>query len=275
MEPPLIPNSLSWARQEHFFPQCARSDIKSVIMRLRASERSVPAGRLRFPGIALLLLALTVTPLSAAERFLSDSQQPDILNLLPPPPVGVEQAADLASVRAVHLATSSNELAQAKTEGNFTVFVFTPAIGEFFSPGKFPTTEAFFKRVRRDSDHIVNFGKDHWKRLRPINADPSLNGGVRDSSFSYPSGHSTRATIYALLLAEIFPDRQDEILAIGRRTGWHRVQMAMHYPSDIFAGRVLAQAVVQQLKLDAEFQHEFAQVKAELTAVVVHTTASK
>lgn len=213
---------------------------------------------------SLLLLVLTVAPLSAAERYLNDAQQPDVLALLPPPPVGVEQAADIASVRAVHNSVSSNELAQAQTEGNFTVFVFTPAIGEFFQPGKFPKTETFFHRVRRDSDHVVNFGKDHWKRLRPLNADPALNRGVRDSSFSYPSGHSTRATIYALLLAEIFPGQKDKILAIGRQTGWHRVQMAMHYPTDIFAGRVLAQAVVRQLKADPEFQHDFAEVKAEL-----------
>ncbi|HEU5124865.1 MAG TPA: phosphatase PAP2 family protein [Verrucomicrobiae bacterium] len=244
-------------------------------MRLKtASQKSVHVFRFQVFGLALLLSALMATPLPAAERYLSDAQQPDILTLLPPPPVGVEQAADLATVRAVHNSTSSNELAQAKTEGNFKVFVFTPAIGDFFQPGKFPKTEAFFKRVRRDSDHIVNLGKDHWKRLRPINADPSLNWGVRDSSFSYPSGHSTRATIYALLLAEIFPDRKDEILAIGRQTGWHRVQMAMHYPSDIFAGRVLAQAVVRKLKNDPEFEHEFAEVKEELTAVA-HTAASK
>ncbi|HEY9509994.1 MAG TPA: phosphatase PAP2 family protein [Verrucomicrobiae bacterium] len=238
------------------------------------SQKPVHGFRFRSLGVALMLSALMVAPLHAAERFLNDAQQPDILALLPPPPVGVEQAADLATVRSVHNSTSSNELAHAKTEGNFTVFVFTPAIGDFFQPGQFPKTEAFFKRVRRDSDHVVNFGKDHWKRLRPINADPSLNRGMRDSSFSYPSGHSTRATIYALLLAEIFPDRKDEILAIGRQTGWHRVQMAMHYPSDIFAGRVLAQAVVRQLKADPEFQHEFAEVKAEL-ATVKQTAVAK
>ncbi|HET7625533.1 MAG TPA: phosphatase PAP2 family protein [Verrucomicrobiae bacterium] len=221
----------------------------------------------RVHGLAVLLMIVFAAPVCVAKKgYLSEKQQPDILALLPPPPVGVEQAADMASVMAVHNAASSNELAGAKMEGNFSVFVFTPAIGDFFQPGKFPKTEAFFKRVRRDSDHIVDFGKEHWKRLRPINANPALNWGVRDSSYSYPSGHSTRATIYALLLAEIFPERKDEILAIGRQTGWHRVEMAVHYPTDIFAGRVLARAVVRQLKTDAKFQRDFAEVKAELTA---------
>jgi acid phosphatase (class A) len=55
-------------------------------------------------------------------------------------------------------------------------------------------------------------------------------------------------------------------MATGRSLGWHRVQMAEHYPTDIYAGRVLAQAIVRELKSNPEFQHDFAEVKTELQA---------
>lgn len=218
--------------------------------------------------LVLLFLCLAITPLhAAADRYLTNGQINVVALLAPPPlPGSAEQAADLASVAAVHQAASTNDLRQALSEANFSVFVFRPAIGDFFRPGKLPKTEAFFKCVRRDSDHLVNLGKAHWKRLRPINADPALNWGLKEKSYSYPSGHSTRGTVYALLLAEIFSGKKNEIMAVGRRIGWHRVQMAVHYPTDIYAGRVLAQAIVRQLKTNPEFRHDFAEVKAELRA---------
>jgi acid phosphatase (class A) len=217
---------------------------------------------------ALWLLFLAVAPLQAApDRYLTNARTEVLALLAPPPRTGSdEQAADLASVTAVHQAATTNDLITGKSEGDFSVFVFTPALGNFFQPGKFPKTEAFFQRVRRDSDHLVNLGKNHRQRLRPINASPSLNWGLQDQSYSYPSGHSTRGTIYALLLAEIFPDRSEGIMATGRSLGWHRVQMAEHYPTDIYAGRVLAQAIVRELKSNPEFQHDFAEVKTELQA---------
>jgi len=48
--------------------------------------------------------------------------------------------------------------------------------------------------------------------------------------------------------------------------GWHRVQIARHYPTDIYAGRVLAQAIVEQLKKNPEFQNHYAAIKAEIEA---------
>ena len=49
-----------------------------------------------------------------------------------------------------------------------------------------------------------------------------------------------------------------------RDLGWHRVWIARHYPTDIYAGRVLAQAIVRELKSSPAFQRDFAQVKSEI-----------
>lgn len=56
---------------------------------------------------------------------------------------------------------------------------------------------------------------------------------------SYPSGHATRAVVYAVLLGEIFPDKKDELMQLALQIGYGRVIAGVHYPMDISAGQVL------------------------------------
>jgi acid phosphatase (class A) len=44
------------------------------------------------------------------------------------------------------------------------------------------------------------------------------------------------------------------------------VEIARHYPTDIYAGRVLAQAIVRQMKENPDFQRDFAAAQAEIAA---------
>jgi len=96
--------------------------------------------------------------------------------------------------------------------------------------------------------------------------DPTLASGKLEKTFSYPSAHSTESMALALVLADLFPDKHDAIMAEGRLVGWHRVEIARHYLTDIYAGRVLAQAVVREMKKNPDFQKDFAEAKAEMGA---------
>src|SRR5581483_1840340 len=194
--------------------------------------------------------------------------KPDFAELLAPPPLpdSAEQAADMKTVQEVYHATGSNDIAAAYGEKKFNIFNFTPAIGDFFQPGKFPKTEKFFDHVQTDAETVTDTAKDFYKRPRPYTTDPTLANGKLEKSFSYPSGHSTESMVLALVLAEVFPDKHDGIIAIARDIGWHRVQIARHYPTDIYAGRVLAQAIVKQMEKDEKFQRDLAEVKAEIVS---------
>jgi acid phosphatase (class A) len=55
-------------------------------------------------------------------------------------------------------------------------------------------------------------------------------------------------------------------MAVGRDIGWHRVWIARHYPTDIYTGRVLAQAIVREMKSNPDFQRDFADAKSEVAA---------
>jgi acid phosphatase (class A) len=234
----------------------------------RMPSRSVDSFVCRWFAPTWLCLCL-VMPLRADQEKYLPPGRPDAIALLAPPPLpgSAEQAADMAEVVAVHQACPTNEAAAALSQRKFSLFTFTPAIGSFFQSGRFPKTEAFFQRVQTEAAAATSVAKNHWKRPRPYVLDPTLAAGKLETSFSYPSGHSTEGMVLALLLAEVFPDRQDQILAVGREIGWHRVEIARHYPTDIYAGRTLAQAIVREFKMNPAFQHDFAEIKSELAAV--------
>jgi len=235
----------------------------------------------------LFSVAFIAAPLRADDQMAQPSQpvqtsqlhyltvkKPDAIALLTPPPLpdSAEQAADMNEVRTAYHAATSNDIAAAYSEKKFNIFNFMPAIGNFFTPGKFPKTEAFFNRVQTDATTITDSAKDFYKRPRPFVTDPSLINGKLEKSFSYPSGHSTESMVLALVLADLFPDKHDAIIAKARSIGWHRVQTARHYPTDIYAGHVLAQAIVKQMKKSDAFQNDFAGARAEIAAA--QTTAS-
>jgi acid phosphatase (class A) len=193
---------------------------------------------------------------------------PDAAVLLAPPPLmdSAEQAADMEEVKAVYHAAGSNDMAAAYSEKKFTVFNFTEAVGPFFTEDNLPKTAAFFEKVQKDAETVTDLGKDYFHRPRPYTTDPSLANGKLEKSFSYPSGHSTETMVLGLVLAEAVPDKQDAIIAHARLMGWHRVQIARHYPTDIYAGRVLAKAIVREFNKSDAFEKELAEVKVEIAA---------
>jgi len=195
--------------------------------------------------------------------------KPDASELLAPPPLpdSAEQAADMATVRSVYQAASETDKQAAYSEKKFSVFNFTGAVGAYFVETNLPKTTAFFEKVQLDAETVTDLGKDYFHRPRPFTTDPSLANGKLEKSFSYPSGHSTETMVLALVLADLLPDKHDAIIAHARQMGWHRVQIARHYPTDIYAGRVLAQAIVKQFKKSDEFEKAAAEAKAEIEAV--------
>jgi len=219
--------------------------------------------------LAALSLALAVR-LSAAYL---PAGAPDTIALLAPPPTAGsgEDKSDLENTYVIHTGATPADLALAKDENKLTIFHFAPAIGPWFAPGKLPKTEALFKEVEAEAKAVTDGAKKFWKRPRPYHLDPARFPHSIEhedpTHYSYPSGHSTRGTVFAQLLAALFPAQREAILAKGREVGWLRVQGGVHYPTDIYAGRVLGQELARDFLRSPEFQADFEAVKAELAAV--------
>ncbi len=226
---------------------------------------------------ALLVAFVAIPTVASAQDQYLPPGKPDPIALLPAPPVAdsAEQAADLAEVESVVAHRTPQDAARGKAESDFSLATFSSAAGVNLLSDKLPKTVALFQEVLAETKALTDVGKDYWKRPRPYELDPKLLEGKKESSFGYPSGHSTRATVFALLLAELLPDKRAAILAEGRQVGWDRVMLGRHYETDIYAGRVLGQAIVRALHDNPTFELDFAAAKAELDAAAANHNGAK
>lgn len=225
-------------------------------------------------GVVLLLLAfgIAVPSVRAGERYLEPGQVDGVALLASPPAAdSPEQAADFACVWAVFKTCTPEERSRAERSASLSIYNFTPVIGEFFQKGRFPKLDALMEAVKTNSTESIDAPKAHWNRLRPYQLDPELVVGRPERNASYPSGHSTRGTIQSLVLAELFPERRDAILEFGRQIGWDRVRIGKHFPTDVYAGRVLGQAVVREMLKSPAFQRDLAAARSEVKAAVAAT----
>ena len=110
--------------------------------------------------------------------------------------------------------------------------------------------------------------KNTYKRKRPyvVFSEPTLIPDEEEESRhtgSYPSGHTLRGWAMALLLSEINPDAQDEILKKGYEWGESRVIAGYHWQSDTDASRLLASACYVRLHTSEEFLEDMAAARKE------------
>lgn len=217
-----------------------------------------------------LLLALSAAPALAQGLYLKEDA-PDAIRLLPPPPTlgSPEDTADRDEAFRVYSTHTAEQFTTGKEQENLTIFHLTTSVA-WFQPGKCPKTEALFLEVEKEAGRIGRAAKQLWKRPRPYKADPARFTEVveheANPSYGYPSGHATRATLFALLLVELFPEHRDEILAKGRESGWLRVQGGVHTPLDIYAGRTLGQSLANAFLKNQAFQADLAEAKKEIAA---------
>jgi acid phosphatase (class A) len=243
------------------------SEMKSIARHLPQFTRALMAVALGF--------LLHAGPACGADHppYFMAPDAVDVIALLPPPPVSgsPEQLADMAAVANARNFCPSNDLAVALEQNrDLNVFNLAPFLGANFKAARLPKTARLFRQAQSDTAQFVVTAKKHWQRLRPSVVDTNLLVTTPALDYSYPSGHSAEATVMALILMELVPDQSDRIFAASRAAGWHRVQLARHYPSDIQAGRVVAQAAFQTMKKNPQFQREFAGAKTELaTALAV------
>ena len=217
------------------------------------------------PALALALLLANSTPLLGQAAYITTNSF-DGVSLLPPPPIhgSAEELADLESVRAVFNGRTEAQKSRAMKSSGLAFSLFQPAVGPAFDLDTLPKTKGLLEKVKKEIGPVIDASKNHFKRLRPYQIDDHLVLGPAEPSFSYPSGHSTRGTVYSLVIAELFPEKKEGVLEIGRDIGWDRVLIGKHFPTDIYAGRVLGYAIMRELRANTMFQHDLEQAMAEI-----------
>lgn len=101
--------------------------------------------------------------------------------------------------------------------------------------------------------------KNHFKRPRPFKAFPQIKPCVKKpGSYSYPSGHTSTARAMAHVLAMKYPERAALFFKRADEVARNRMLGGVHYPSDVAAGKILADHFIDRLKSDKAFLEDLA-----------------
>lgn len=212
-----------------------------------------------------------------AEGYLQTAQLPDSIALLPPPPTA--GSAAFALDEQVNLARNlrgtprwEQAIADANLQFPAAASIFACAIGTDISEATTPRLYGLLRRTRTDAAVVSDAAKHQYNRTRPFVANgestctPDKEAGLAENG-SYPSGHTSIGWTWALILAELAPDRQDAILARGRSYGESRLVCNVHWHSDVLAGRFMGSAVVARLHADPSFRTDMEAARAELASL--------
>lgn len=182
----------------------------------------------------------------------------------PPAEGSPAQQREIQRLLELQAGRTPEQVRRLKSEEQLEVFTFAPAIGPWFSAKNLPLTDELMRKVNEEAQSIDAAAKRIWKRRRPPQADPRIKPCLpQEPSASYPSGDATRGAAWAALLAELFPERRDAILARGRQLGSDRVLGGIHYPSDVRAGQTLGAEIARRLLDNPRFVADFERVQAE------------
>ena len=213
---------------------------------------------------ALLALALVAAlPAAAREPPYLTVQDLDLVSFLPPPIVDPEQ---LAMVLAVQRAASPERIEQARRDGDESPdTMFGAVLGKSIDERQLPATSRLFTRLRATEDAVVGPAKKAFKRVRPYMSSTDVKPLVRPSiSGSYPSGHTTNATLAAIVMGDMVPEKREAIWLRAADYSHSRIVGGMHYPNDLFGGKLAGTAIAVALQSRPEFKADFEAAKREL-----------
>jgi acid phosphatase (class A) len=209
--------------------------------------------------------------------YISRDQLIDSLVLLPPPPADGSEglAADEETRRAAIKLRGSMRWNLASRDADYSspkmVDAFACTLGITISPEATPHLNILLRRTFVDAGLATYKAKDHYNRTRPFVVAKDTTCYPKDDEKlrkdgSYPSGHSAFGWAWALILAEMLPDKANAIVQRGFDFGQSRIICGAHWQSDVNAGRVIAAAVVAQLHANATFVAQFKEAQKEVMA---------
>ena len=130
----------------------------------------------------------------------------------------------------------------AKADSDYAFVSLFPMMKSFYSSLPQRNRE-FIDSVGDEVRAAVEVMKAKYDRERPYVTDTTLTpciGKMGKKSRAYPSGHTSVARVYAMLLTELMPDRRAEFFTRADEIAESRVISGVHHPTDIEAGKRLA-----------------------------------
>ena len=223
-----------------------------------------------FVFVAILAI-VCVIGLNAQERwartYLTSEELPDLIKCLPAPPAKGSPAFKYDVKRYKWGKEQRKDADRVAMASRDAVWTYEALIAEFYdSFGLVVSREAtpriwtLLENSLMTLDQIRVAPKAYFHRIRPFEyfKEPTLTGEDAELSGegSYPSGHTIRSWLAALLLAEINPAGADAIYARAWAYGESRVIAGAHWQSDVDASRVAASIGYSRLQTSGAFRDQ-------------------
>ena len=229
----------------------------------------------------LFVFSLFICTLACAQpdSFLTAAEIPTAAEFMPLPPTPADPAFENDRLRYEWGKTMRDtERGKQATEDaaltpEYLSEIYSEPFGMKISENDTPEIWALLNRVFATASACSRKSKGRIMRTRPFaqfnepTPVPEDEEVLRKNS-SYPSGHTTRGWAIALVLAEINPARQNEILKRGYEYGESRVIVGFHYQSDVDAARIISSILVNRLHANDEFVHQLKKAKEEFESKI-------
>ncbi len=207
--------------------------------------------------------------------YFSAEELPDLIKCLPPPPAFESPEFSYDVVRYQWGKTQRLNSERAAIARRDAIWSYEALLAEFnvpfgltLSKTKTPEIWKLLVNSMATTDQMRVAPKAYYHRLRPFEMyQEHLLSSQTETELSgegsYPSGHTMRGWLAALLLAEINPERADTLYARGWMYCESRVIEGAHWQSDIDATRVGASIGYAALHTSPEFLAQLEKAKTE------------
>jgi acid phosphatase (class A) len=223
--------------------------------------------RFRIVPIALVVLVLSAAARADAQFLTKDDVAATIALLSPPPKDGSpEQQKEIATLLDLQKNRTPQDVARAEKNSHLSGALFAEVLGDWFNARDLPLTAKLMIDVGHEAGVVDSAAKDKFQRNRPFVTDSRVHPTLKAAGFSYPSGHSTAGMTYALILAEMFPEHREALIAKGKQIGDDRAVAGVHYPSDVVGGQTIAAEIAKRLLANSEFHAEMEKAIDEVHA---------
>jgi len=214
--------------------------------------------------LGTLLFSFLLCSYSLAGTFLNPSSY-NLSEILPDPPKpgSLEAKTDQGFLKDSMAIANDLQRTPAVAASHDGPFDYKDTLGPWFTKENLPKTAEVLGLATKDAKEAIELAKNYYKRERPTywkeTGDPEKSDG-----FSYPSGHTTRAFLWADLLGNAFPEKAKALHHQARQKAWFRVILGRHFPADVKAGKVYGKFLAKEFLNNDKFEKQWAEAKQEI-----------
>ncbi len=169
--------------------------------------------------------------------------------LIPGPPTETQRVSELPLIQNQYRNRRAPEQLQAALDESSSEL-----FNAIVKSAGHPCAMGLIKDLRAGTIDTIKNHKDHFGSERPAELASRIGYPFEVDYLesaqtpSYPSGHAAQAYYTAFMLGDLYPDLSESFIDLAEVISDSRVDRGVHFPSDISAGKQLAEVLYEMTK---------------------------